>query len=267
MPVSRRVLPAVSRLDLAWNRCGTLRWKGPGSAARSDARSASGFRTAPRSGSIIAPKHRAQPLTCRPGWFRTDGGRTGGRKRHEGLQAIVAAAGIGADRPVLRVRRRCESGAGAGSGARAGPTEFVGAQAGGSAWCQAPAGAACDPNYAAPGAVTRDSTASCRDEPSTRRSHAASGAGLPAGYHSGSARDAASEGASRPDRARNPKVKIKPKQEPKVTKTAAPALPGISREEATSPDTLLIVGGLALFFLVLADVVFLALSTRVLRTR
>lgn len=59
----------------------------------------------------------------------------------------------------------------------------------------------------------------------------------------------------------------KPKPEPKVTQTAATALPGLSREEATSPDTLLMVGGLALFFLVLADVVFLTLSTRVLRTR
>lgn len=62
--------------------------------------------------------------------------------------------------------------------------------------------------------------------------------------------------------------KPKPKKhEPKVTKTAASALPGISREEATSPDTLLMVGGLALFFLVLADMVFLTLSARVLRTR
>jgi hypothetical protein len=65
-----------------------------------------------------------------------------------------------------------------------------------------------------------------------------------------------------------PKPKnTKPKPEHKVTQTAAPALGGISREEATSPDTLLMVGGLALFFLVLADVVFLTLSTRVLRTR
>jgi hypothetical protein len=62
-------------------------------------------------------------------------------------------------------------------------------------------------------------------------------------------------------------VKDKPKQEPKVTQSAARVLPGISREEATSPDTLLMVGGLALFFLVLADMVFLTLSTRVLRTR
>ena len=65
-------------------------------------------------------------------------------------------------------------------------------------------------------------------------------------------------------------TKSKPKKskpEPKVTQSPAPALPGLAREEATSPDTLLIVGGLALFFLVLADVVFLTLSTRVLRTR
>jgi hypothetical protein len=44
-------------------------------------------------------------------------------------------------------------------------------------------------------------------------------------------------------------------------------LPGLSREEATSPDTMLLLGGLALFVLVLADMVFLTLSTRVLRTR
>lgn len=65
-------------------------------------------------------------------------------------------------------------------------------------------------------------------------------------------------------------AKSKPKKskpEPKVTQSPAPALPGLGREEATSPDTLLMVGGLALFFLVLADVVFLTLSTRVLRTR
>ena len=61
--------------------------------------------------------------------------------------------------------------------------------------------------------------------------------------------------------------KPKPKPAPKVTKTAAPALPGLSREQATSPDTLLLAGGLALFFLVLADMVFLTLSTRLLRTR
>jgi hypothetical protein len=59
-----------------------------------------------------------------------------------------------------------------------------------------------------------------------------------------------------------PKVKAKPKPE-----VAASAVASISRDKATSPDTMLMVGGLALFFLVLADIVFLTLSTRVLRTR
>ncbi len=45
------------------------------------------------------------------------------------------------------------------------------------------------------------------------------------------------------------------------------ALPNITREQATSPDTLLLAGGLALFVLVLADTVFLTLSARVLRLR
>jgi len=59
---------------------------------------------------------------------------------------------------------------------------------------------------------------------------------------------------------------VKDKPEPKV-KVAVAAAPSISRDQATSPDTLLMVGGLALFFLVLADIAFLTLSTRVLRTR
>jgi hypothetical protein len=63
-----------------------------------------------------------------------------------------------------------------------------------------------------------------------------------------------------------PKVGTKKPKNERV-KVAAPAAPTLLREKATSPDTLLMVGGLALFFLVLADVVFLTLSTRVLRTR
>jgi uncharacterized membrane protein len=71
----------------------------------------------------------------------------------------------------------------------------------------------------------------------------------------------------RPQSARpRPKPKAKDKPAPKV-KVAVAAAPTISRDQATSPDTLLMVGGLALFFLVLADIVFLTLSTRVLRTR
>jgi hypothetical protein len=64
-------------------------------------------------------------------------------------------------------------------------------------------------------------------------------------------------------------AKQKPKANPErpITKVAVAPLPGLSREEATSPDTMLLLGGLALFVLVLADMVFLTLSTRVLRTR
>jgi hypothetical protein len=60
---------------------------------------------------------------------------------------------------------------------------------------------------------------------------------------------------------------VEDKPPPKVKKVAIAAAPSISREQATAPDTLLMVGGLALFFLVLADMVFLTLSTRVIRTR
>jgi hypothetical protein len=66
-------------------------------------------------------------------------------------------------------------------------------------------------------------------------------------------------------KAKQPKVKDKPKND--RLKVAAAATPTLSRDQATSPDTLLMVGGLALFFLVLADMVFLTLSTRVLRAR
>jgi hypothetical protein len=53
---------------------------------------------------------------------------------------------------------------------------------------------------------------------------------------------------------------------PRVTnRVASRPLPSLTREEATSPDTMLLAGGLALFVLVLADTVFLALSTRLLR--
>jgi hypothetical protein len=74
---------------------------------------------------------------------------------------------------------------------------------------------------------------------------------------------------SRVERREPAKPRTKPKVNPEraITKVAVAPLPGLSREEATSPDTMLLIGGLALFFLVLADMVFLTLSTRVLRTR
>jgi hypothetical protein len=76
---------------------------------------------------------------------------------------------------------------------------------------------------------------------------------------------------SRIQRPKTPKPRPKSeekKPEPKVQQEAVGApLPGLSREKATSPDTMLLAGGLALFVLVLADMVFLTLSTRVMRAR
>ncbi len=66
---------------------------------------------------------------------------------------------------------------------------------------------------------------------------------------------------------RNSKPKAKPKPKNEGVQVAVGATPSLTRDQATSPDTLLLVGGLALFFLVLADMVFLTLSTRVLRAR
>lgn len=66
-------------------------------------------------------------------------------------------------------------------------------------------------------------------------------------------------------------MKQKQKQKPKANRTAQQtvkqAVRSLTAEEATSPDTMLLAGGLALFVLVLADMVFLTLSTRVLRVR
>jgi hypothetical protein len=51
-----------------------------------------------------------------------------------------------------------------------------------------------------------------------------------------------------------------------TTKRAAKkSLPSLVRAEASSPDRMLLIGGLALFALVLCDTVFLTLSTRYLR--
>ncbi len=61
------------------------------------------------------------------------------------------------------------------------------------------------------------------------------------------------------------KPKTKPFGRRTTKQTARKALPTLVREQASSPDTMLMVGGLALFVLVLADTVFLTLSTRYLR--
>jgi hypothetical protein len=68
---------------------------------------------------------------------------------------------------------------------------------------------------------------------------------------------------------RQPAAKPKAKPNTGGVKSAKQAvrrvLPSVSRAEATSTDTMLLAGGLALFVLVLADTVFLTLTTRVLR--
>lgn len=58
----------------------------------------------------------------------------------------------------------------------------------------------------------------------------------------------------------------KPVRERTTKQTVRKALPSLVRNEAGSPDTPLLIGGLALFVLVLCDTVFLTLSTRVLRS-
>jgi hypothetical protein len=58
----------------------------------------------------------------------------------------------------------------------------------------------------------------------------------------------------------------KPVRERTTKQTVRKALPSLGRNEARSPDTPLLIGGLALFVLVLCDTVFLTLSTRFLRS-
>jgi hypothetical protein len=60
-------------------------------------------------------------------------------------------------------------------------------------------------------------------------------------------------------------VKKKPVRERTTKQAASKALPSLGREEAGATDTMLLIGGLALFVLVLSDTVFLTLSTRYLR--
>jgi hypothetical protein len=53
--------------------------------------------------------------------------------------------------------------------------------------------------------------------------------------------------------------------QPKAKRTVLSSPQTTVSTDAASPDTLLLVGGLALFVLVLGDTVFLALSSRFLR--
>ena len=60
-------------------------------------------------------------------------------------------------------------------------------------------------------------------------------------------------------------AKGKPAGERTTKQAVRKALPSLGRKEAGSPDTMLLIGGLALVVLVLCDTAFLTLSTRFLR--
>jgi hypothetical protein len=61
-------------------------------------------------------------------------------------------------------------------------------------------------------------------------------------------------------------AKEKPVRERTTKQATRRALPSLSRTEAGSTNTMLLLGGLALVVLVLLDTVFLTLSTRSLRS-
>ena len=60
-------------------------------------------------------------------------------------------------------------------------------------------------------------------------------------------------------------AKKKPAGERTTKQAVKRALPSLGRQKAGSPDTMLLIGGLALVVLVLCDTAFLTLSTRFLR--
>jgi hypothetical protein len=61
-------------------------------------------------------------------------------------------------------------------------------------------------------------------------------------------------------------AKKNPVRERTTKQATRRALPSLGQKEAGPVDTMLLLGGLALFVLVLLDTVFLTLSTRVLRS-
>ena len=60
-------------------------------------------------------------------------------------------------------------------------------------------------------------------------------------------------------------TKEKPVHERTAKQAVTKSLPSLSRKEASPPDAVLLIGGLALVVLVLCDTVFLTLSSRYLR--
>jgi hypothetical protein len=63
------------------------------------------------------------------------------------------------------------------------------------------------------------------------------------------------------------KEPIRARSVKKALSKRAASLPRAARAGSSSPDTRLLIGGLALVVLVLGDTMFLALSTRFLRVR
>ena len=61
-------------------------------------------------------------------------------------------------------------------------------------------------------------------------------------------------------------AKEKPVRKRTTKQAVRKALPSLGKKDAGSADTMLLIGGLALFVLVLLDTVFLTLSTRFLRS-
>jgi hypothetical protein len=207
------------------------------------------------------------PLTCRPGWFRTGRGRNIGGVQMRGsgrsllrrasvLMFVCCAFAVGGTQalaqdpaPEPAPRKSTEPKPEAPPSARRQPEQPVNRST--------PPPAATPP----PPAATNPPPAAVTPPPAPVVSR---GYQRPAASITPPRRETR---AQRREPARpkvKPKVKTKPKPKPEV---AASAVASISRDKATSPDTMLMVGGLALFFLVLADIVFLTLSTRVLRTR
>src|SRR5215204_6172151 len=264
MPVSRQLFAAVSRLDLAGNRCRNFRCKCSGSAAESVARSVSGSRNGLRSGSIIAPKRGAEPLTCRPGSFRT-----GRRQEHGGKRMRGSRGSLLRQASVLMVLC-CAFAVGASQALAQDPAPEPAPPNSSGPKPEAPPSAKRQPEQ--PATSTTPPAAAPRVTPAppaaTNPPPAAVTPPSAPVYRSATTqvrRETRAQGRKRARSTPKPKVNTKPKNE--RVKVAAAAAPTLSRDHATSPDTLLMVGGLALFFLVLADVVFLTLSTRVLRTR
>ena len=188
---------------------------------------------------------------------------------HDGLGSIVAAAGIGAHRGLC-----CALAAAPGQAFAQDPAPEPAPPKSSAPKPEAPPSAkrepAQKPRDARDTASRTAASSAVHAAAGRRRAAAAAGRVAPRVAAPGCTYSAYSTRQARPEaRARQGDAEAQAQAEPEPSDPAGNpcGAPGLSREEATSPDTLLMVGGLALFFLVLADIVFLTLSTRVLRVR